>query len=111
MRTLRFALLIILGLAMMLIIAANMAPVDLHLAPKAMGLDGLSLMGVPLALVIVLAAVGGFLVGLLIEYIREAKHRSLLEEKRREINRLRDENAKLAEQLGVDAEEQALLAS
>ena len=111
MRTIKFILLVLIAFAMMLIMAANMAPVDLHIIPQALGIPFFSLQGVPLALVIVLALLIGVVVGLLVEYIREGKHRHRLEEKRKEIARLRAENAQLAERLGADVEEMQLLAS
>jgi uncharacterized integral membrane protein len=109
MRTIKTALVVVIGLALMLIMAANMEPVDLHLAPKAVGLDGLNIKAVPLALVIVISVLVGIILGLLLEFLREARHRNLLAEKRAEIARLKAENARLSKQAGVDTDELSLL--
>jgi len=105
MRTIRFALAVVVGLCLSLIMAANMAEVDLHLLPPQLGAEVINLKGVPLALVIVCSVLVGILLGLLIEFFRESKHREKLAERRREIGRLRAENAQLARQLGMDAAE------
>ena len=110
MRTIKTALAVIIGLALMLIMSANMNPVDLHLTPKALGAEGLSIRAVPLALVIVISVLTGIILGLLIEFIREAKHRSLLAEKRAEIARLKAENTRLTKQAGVESDDLTLLA-
>ena len=104
MRTIKTVLLIVIAVAVMLIMAANMAQVDLHLLPKAVAAEGWSLRA-PLAAVIVASVVTGVLVGLLIEYLREAKHRHRLSEKRAEIAQLRADNARLAKLAGTDGED------
>ena len=109
MRTIRYAIAVVIGLAVMLILAANMSPVDLHIVPAALGIPFFSLSGIPLALVIVLALLVGIFFGLLIEFFRESKHRAKLAEKRRELARLRDENERLAQRLGEDPEELSLI--
>lgn len=109
MGTIRYALAIVCGLALMLVLAANMAPVDLNILPSALGIPFFSLKGIPLAMVIVMALLVGTLFGLLIEFFREGKHRSKLAEKRRELVRLREENERLARRLGEDAEELSLM--
>ncbi|MEM7189445.1 MAG: hypothetical protein AAF439_07525 [Pseudomonadota bacterium] len=109
MRTIRLLLVIIIGLALIMIAAANMMPVDLHLVHQALGIQGFSLKGVPLAIVIILAVMVGLALGLLLEFLRETKFRVMLNEKRAEIGRLREENAKLAKQAGVDPDELSLL--
>ncbi len=110
MRTIRFALAVVTGLMLMLVIAANMASVDLHLLPQALGMRALSIKNVPLAVVIVGAVFFGVLLGFLFEYLREAKHRGMLAEKRLEIGRLRAENARLAKRGGAESDELSLLA-
>ncbi|MEM1162232.1 MAG: LapA family protein [Pseudomonadota bacterium] len=111
MRTIKLILVIVIALALMLVMAANWAPVDLYLVPKSVGADALSLKDVPLALVIVLAASIGLILGFLIEFLRESKFRSMLNEKRAEIGRLKSENARLAKHAGVDPDELSLMAS
>lgn len=110
MRTLKTALAVVLGLAIMLIMAANMGAVELHLLPSVLASEGWTFT-MPLALIIVGAVFAGFALGLLMEYIREHKHRAMLAEKRAEIARLKAENAKLSRQAGVDKDELKLLAS
>ncbi len=109
MRTIKTALAVVIGLALMLIMAANMAKVELHLLPSALANEGWTLTS-PLSVVIVAAVGAGFVLGLLIEFMREAKHRTRLAEKRAEIARLKAENARLSKQAGVDTDELALLA-
>ncbi|MEM7745453.1 MAG: LapA family protein [Pseudomonadota bacterium] len=99
MRTLKYAVIIVIAIALMIVMAANMAPVELHLIPErfAPGLPVLA--GVPIALVIVCAFVGGLIIGMLMEMIRERKYRQRLEDKRREVASLKDENGKLSKRL------------
>lgn len=111
MRTIKLILLTIIGLTLMLVIAANMAPVDLHLLPAALGINVFGLSGVPLSMVIVAAVLVGFLIGLLMEFLREGKHRANLARKRREISDLREENARLAARLGEQGDELAVIAA
>jgi uncharacterized integral membrane protein len=109
MRTLKLVIALVIGLLLMLVVAANMDPVDLRLFPEALGIDVGSLNNVPLALVIVAVFLLGFLVGELVEFTRERKHRAQLAEKRRELALVRDENARLAQQAGVKDDELALI--
>ena len=110
LRTLRFVIVVIFGLALMLMISANMAPVELRLLPTALGVDAPS-RELPLAVGLVLALLGGLILGLLIEFARESKHRRNLESKRAELARLREQNQKLVDRLGEDARDLDLLAS
>jgi uncharacterized integral membrane protein len=109
MRTLKLIIALVIGLALMLVVAANMQPVDLRLLPEALGIRLGSLDGVPLALVIAAVFLLGFLVGELVEFARERKHRRQLAEKRRELALMRDENLRLAQQAGVRDDELALI--
>jgi len=111
MRTIKLVILSVIALGLMLLIAANMAPVDLHLLPAALGINLFSMTGVPLSLVIVAAIALGFIIGLLIEYLREGKHRTNLARKRREIAELREENARLAALLEEKGDEIAVIAA
>jgi uncharacterized integral membrane protein len=109
MRTLKLVIALAIGLVLMLVVAANMAPVDLRLFPEALGIDIGSLDDVPLALVIVATFLVGFLVGELVEFTRERKYRALLSEKRRELALALDENQRLAQRAGVRDDELALI--
>ena len=110
MRTLKTVLLIVIAVGVMLVMAANMKEVQLNLLPAAIAAQGWSLTA-PLAMVIVVAVLTGILIGFLVEYLREAKHRNRLAEKRAEIARLRAENDRLAKQAGIDNDDLARLAS
>ncbi|MEM1344909.1 MAG: LapA family protein [Pseudomonadota bacterium] len=90
----------VLGLAMVLVGVANMAPVDIYLLPPEIGGPDLVLRAVPLSVVMLGAAVGGILIGYLLEWLREAHHRRLAAERKREVNRLRGELARLGSRLG-----------
>jgi len=102
MQAIRLAVTAVIGLFLMLVIAANMTPVDLKLLPAVVGVEVYSLSGIPLALVIAMALVGGILLGLLIEFTRAAKNRRRYDEARRELRRLEAENAQLAAKLGLE---------
>jgi uncharacterized integral membrane protein len=100
MRTVK---LIVLGLLAAILIAlgvANMAAVDLYLLPARLFGDTFGIKGIPLAVVILAAALLGILVGLVIEYLREHKHRRVADEKRREIVQLRHEITRLRAKMG-----------
>ena len=99
MRTVRLTIAVLVLLVVMILMAANMTPVELYLAPQKF-LPGLpTLKGVPVALIIIVALLTGILVGFLMEFARAAKDRRKLAEKRRELSDLRDENLKLARRL------------
>jgi len=105
MRTIK---LIVLGLLAAILIAlgvANMAVVDLYLLPATLFGDSFGIKGIPLAVVILAAALLGILVGLVIEFLREHKQRRVAEEKRREIVQLRQEIARLRAKLGAQEDE------
>ena len=109
MRTIKLVFLVVIALVLMLVLSANMAPVDLHLLPGALGINLFSLTGVPLSIVIVVAVLTGFLIGLLMEYLREGKHRANLARKRRELGTLREENARLAARVEEKGDDLAML--
>ncbi len=105
MRTVRLIIAIVLLLIVMILMAANMTPVELFLVPQKI-LPGLpSLTGVPLALIIICALLTGIVIGFLMEFAREAKDRRQLAEKRTEVGALRDENQKLARRLESHGDE------
>ncbi len=109
MRTLKLVIAVVVGLALMVIVAANMERVDLRLLPEALGLELGVLTGVPVALIIVAAFLLGFLVGELVEFTRERKYRSQLGQKRRELALVREENDRLAKKVGESDDELALI--
>ena len=105
MRTLKLLILILLGFGLVVLGVANMAPVDLHLLPPEIGGPGSTLTQIPLSVVILGSVVVGAIVGFLLEWLREAKHRRLAAEKKREVGRLRSEIARLSTRLGDDSDD------
>lgn len=96
MRAIKFAIIIVVGLALMMMFAANWTPVDLNLVPAALGVTGFTLPNVPLALVIVIAVLLGFILAMAFEMLKSGAMRERMNEKAREIAQLRKENARLA---------------
>lgn len=109
MRTVKLVIAVVVALALMIVVAANMEPVDLELWPQQFGIGTLGVYGVPLALVIFLALAIGFLVGELVEWSRERKYRAELEVKRRRIAELQDENDRLIRKMGRRDDELLLI--
>lgn len=109
MRTIKTALTIVIVFVLMLIVAANLQFVTLKLLPPALATTDWSI-DLPLAAVVAAGILVGIFLGLVLEYLREAKHRSRISEQRAEIRRLKAENAELARRAGVDSDEMALLA-
>ena len=105
MRTVKLIVLGLLAVILITLGVANMAAVVLFLLPAALFGDSFSIKGLPLAVVILAAVLMGILIGLVIEFLREHKLRSVAEEKRREIVRLRQEIARLRAKLGDDEDE------
>lgn len=100
MRTVKLIVLGLLAVILIVLGVANMAPVDLYLLPATFFGDSFGVKGLPLAVVILAAVLMGILAGLVIEFLREHKHRRVAEEKRREIVRLREEVTRLRVRLG-----------
>jgi uncharacterized integral membrane protein len=105
MRTIRLVLIIIIALSLMILAFANMTPVDLRLLPESL-MPGLPVLtGIPVAVVIIFALFMGLVLGFLMEFVREAKDRRKLAEKRREVGELRDENSRLVQRLEEHGDE------
>ncbi len=100
MRTVKLAVLCLIGLGLVVVGVANMARVDVFLLPAGLGLPEAELRGVPLAAVIFVSVIAGIVVGQVMEWLREAKHRRMVEEKRLEVGRLRKEIKRLSKRLG-----------
>jgi uncharacterized integral membrane protein len=100
MRTLKMLILILMALVLIVLGVANLDPVDVHLLPAEIGGPQSVIPQIPLAAVILIAVVFGVLVGYLLEWLREAKHRRLADEKKREVSRLRKEISLLNARLG-----------
>ncbi len=100
MRTVKLIVLGLLAVILITLGVANMAAVELYLLPAALFGDSFSIKGLPLAVVILAAVLTGILAGLVLEFLREHKQRSVAAEKRREIVKLRQEVTRLRTKLG-----------
>jgi putative membrane protein len=108
----RFAMLGLMGLALLTLALANRDSVELSLLPDDLAaLTGLSWsMRMPLFAVIFAGIVAGVLIGFVWEWLRETKHRSAASSKSREVARLERELASLrATKTGPQDEILALL--
>lgn len=105
MRTIKMVVLGLMAAVLIVLGVANMATVDLYLLPRALFGDRWGISGVPLAVVILAAVLAGIIIGQIIEFFRERKHRRVADEKRREIVELRREVARLRSELGSRGEE------
>ena len=96
-RTFRYVLIGLLGIALLTVALANRAPVSVRLLPDDMAAFlGLSMAAdLPLFLVIFAGIVAGLLIGFVWEWLREAKHRTAASTKSREVMRLEHELAAL----------------
>ena len=105
MRTIKLLILLILAAGLIVLGVANMAPVDLQLLPRSVATPGTTIEQVPLTAILFGAVAIGIVVGFLLEWLREAKHRRLAAEKKREVGRLRSEIARLSTRLGDDSDD------
>jgi lipopolysaccharide assembly protein A len=96
-RTFRYGLIALLGLALLTVALANRAPVSVRLLPDDMAAFlGLSMSAeLPLFLIIFAGIVAGLMIGFVWEWLREAKHRTTASAKSREVARLERELAVL----------------
>lgn len=100
MRILRGFLLTVVAVALIVVGVANMDPVTLRLLPADLDPEGAwTVEDLPLAAVILAAGVVGVLVGQLLEWVREARHRRLAAQRKREVGRLRAEINRLSARL------------
>jgi lipopolysaccharide assembly protein A len=102
LKTLKMVVLALLALVLVVIGVANMTPVDLHLLPGEIGGYDYTLHQVPLVGVILVSVLLGILIGELIEWVREHKHRRTARQKRREAEQLQRENEQLRRRLEDD---------
>ena len=105
MRTIKLIVLGVLAAVLIALGVANMAVVDLYLLPAKLFGESYSIKGIPLAAVIMASVLMGILIGLMIEYLREHKHRRRVGQHRREISQLRSETARLKARLGDDEDD------
>ncbi|MEL7345342.1 MAG: LapA family protein [Pseudomonadota bacterium] len=106
MRYLRYLFYIVLGIALITVAIANRGSVTLNLLPDDMaGLMGFSWqVQLPLFIIIFAAIIAGLLIGFVVEWFRERKHRSEARVERRSRQKLEKElNAiKPSEKAGDD---------
>jgi len=100
MRTLKLLLLGLILLAVVVLAVANRGMVTLNLLPQ--GLDGVMSRSVelPLYVVILLSVIAGMVLGYLLEWLREHKHRRRASQKAHEAARLNHEVARLRKETG-----------
>jgi lipopolysaccharide assembly protein A len=105
MRTLKLIVLGLILLAIVVLAVANRDPVTLHLLPE--GLSRLMPISVqlPLFMVSLLSIVTGMVIGYLLEYLREHKHRRRASVKAREAAQLNREVDRLRKQTGRPEDE------
>jgi lipopolysaccharide assembly protein A len=99
-KSLRYVLLLILGMALLTVAMANRALVAVQVLPSDMAAFlGLNLQAeVPLFAVIFGGIVAGLLIGFVWEWLRETKHRTTASTKTREVSRLERELAVLRDE-------------
>jgi lipopolysaccharide assembly protein A len=100
MRLLRLVILGLILVAIVVLALANRGPVTLNLLPE--GLSRLMPLSVqlPLFVVILLSIVTGMILGYLLEWLREHKHRRRASQKAREVERLGRDVDRLRRQTG-----------
>ncbi|MEM8698003.1 MAG: LapA family protein [Pseudomonadota bacterium] len=95
MRLIKTLFLVIIGAGLVVVGIGNMAPVDVYLLPEMLTGQEFALTGVPLSAVIIAAVLLGLLIGQLMEWLREAKHRRRSSSRGREVAKLQNELTKL----------------
>ena len=102
LKAIKMVVLVLLALVLVVVGVANMTPVDLHLVPPAIGEGRFTLHQIPLIAVILVSILVGILIGEVIEWAREHKHRKTARQKRREADALARENEQLKRRLEDD---------
>ena len=102
LKAIKMVVLVLLALVLVVVGVANMTPIDLHLLPPVIGEGRYTLHQIPLIAVILVAILLGILIGELIEWAREHKHRRTARQKRREAEALQRENEALKRRLEDD---------
>ncbi len=102
LKAIKMVVLVLLALVLVVVGVANMTPVDLHLLPPVIAEGRWTLPQVPLVAVILVSILLGILIGELIEWAREHKHRRMARQKRREAEALARENETLKRRLEDD---------
>ena len=100
MRTLKLLLLALILVAIVVLALANRAPVTLHLLPEGMARVMPLSIQLPLFVVSLISIVVGMVIGYLLEWLREHKHRRRASQKSREAAHLNREVEKLRRETG-----------
>jgi uncharacterized integral membrane protein len=100
MRTLKLLLLGLILLAIVVLALANRDPVTLHLLPEGMARVMPLSIQLPLFVVSLISIVVGMVIGYLLEWLREHKHRRRASQKSREAAQLNREVEKLRKETG-----------
>jgi uncharacterized integral membrane protein len=100
MRTLKLLLLGLILLAIVVLALANRDPVTLHLLPEGMARVMPLSIQLPLFVVSLISIVVGMVIGYLLEWLREHKHRRRATQKSREAAQLNREVEKLRKETG-----------
>ena len=102
MRLIKLLILTVVIIVFVVLGVANMTPVNLQMLPAFLGRGDLQIANIPLALVILVSFLAGLLIGVILELLRETKHRAEASRLRRENTKLRHEVAERARQAGED---------
>ena len=100
MRTLRLLLLGLILVVLVVLALANREPVTLNLLPAGMAQVMPIAVQLPLFVVCLASVVVGMVIGYLLEWLREHKHRRRATQKAREAARLNDEVERMRRQSG-----------
>jgi uncharacterized integral membrane protein len=105
MRTIKLILLALILIAIVTLAVANRAPVTLHMLPEGLSLVAQRSIELPLYAVGLLSVLTGMVLGYVLEWLREHKHRRRASEKAREAARLDREVGRLRRETGKGDDE------
>lgn len=105
LRNIKLVVLAIIMLAIVTLALANRDPVTLHVLPGGFRYLAPYDLEVPLFLVILVSIFAGLLIGYILEWLREHKHRRLAAEKQREASKLKQEVTTLKRKTMSEADE------
>ena len=99
MRLIKTLFYLAIGVCLVVLGIGNMGPVDVYLLPERLVGDQFALTGVPLAAVMLGSVMLGLIIGQIMEWLREGKHRRMSNDRGREVARLRTELANVKRQV------------
>lgn len=105
MRIVKMTLLAVLALFIIMLVIANRETVTVELLPPELGFVSDWSQQVPLAVVMIVMATGGFAIGWLWEWLREQRTRSVARDRRRKIAVLEREVDSLRKDNGVEEDD------